>query len=127
MEYAFVSHGTCGRGVKRNIEGDNMKGYPKNTPIVTFTKQDWSNLLANPTTRGRALADLRRLHDIDDEYVERVVELADPEDPKSEDVAERIRNPGIRAIHRSGFRDHAEVLAKLAEIREKEKVEILMK
>jgi len=92
-----------------------MKGYPKNTPIVCLTKQDWSNLLANPMTRGRALADLQRLHDIDDEYVERVVELADPEDPKSEDVTERIRNPGIRAIHRCGFKNHAKISAKLAE------------
>ena len=101
-----------------------MKGYPK-TPFDLLTKQDYEHLAADPRFRERALADLQRLYDIDDEYVERVIELADPADPESVDVTERIKNPGTRATHRSGFKNHAEISAKLAEVWEKEKIIVI--
>jgi hypothetical protein len=63
-----------------------MKGFPK----VIATKQDFINLLSDKNYKEEALEKLQTLQDHDDRVSTRTLEIADPEDPESEDKTERI-------------------------------------
>lgn len=46
-----------------------MRGYPR----VIATKQDFINLLAEPSFRAQALVDIKAVYDLQDDTMERVV------------------------------------------------------
>ncbi len=63
-----------------------MKGYPKHVA----TKQDYANLLADPEFKAQAVAELKGIHDLNDDFVQKATTPIDPEKGWN---TETIENP----------------------------------
>ena len=66
-----------------------MKGFPKHIN----TKQDFNNLLAMPEFKERAIAELKRIKNLNDSKIMKATTQKDPEDPESDWNTIEITNP----------------------------------
>ena len=82
-----------------------MKGFPKNIA----TKQDFINLLAMPEYKEKAEKELKALHELQDDFVERVVSSKiDVKGQMTDVVTETIPNSSPM-YKRMGFESKEEI------------------
>ena len=66
-----------------------MKGYPKHIN----TTQDFTNLLADDNFKAQALAELKRIYNLNDSKATKATTLIDPNDEDKGYNTEEINNP----------------------------------
>jgi len=66
-----------------------MKGFPK----TIKTTQDFTNLLADDRFKEKALAELKRIYNVDDLKATKATTLIDPDDEEKGYNTEEINNP----------------------------------
>jgi len=86
-----------------------MRGYPRHVN----TKTDYLNLLNIPEFAERALEDLKRIAELDDEEMEIAVEPIDAKNPEGEWKIKTVKAQ-MPLWKQKGFKNRAEVLSLLA-------------